>query len=204
MPQTYAFQISMPVNDLLPRNRISNTVHLQHSIGAVLDTDLSAICTDLVELWDTRYGGSVGEIVCKAYDTDAKPNYPRAEAFVRSGVPWACTTPREIALVMSFSGDHRGNKSERGRIYLAPQLGSNARPMALRPDSLQLDWALAWFTEPNASLPDIGGVDWQFGVWSTTYKRFTQAQQAWVNDDWDVQRKRGLRETTRVTSTREG
>jgi len=204
MATTYAFQISMPVTDTLPRNRISNTIHLQHTVGGLGDPDLEAICNDLVTLWSNKYGAGSQEILCKAYDTDAKPNYPRASVIVGQGQPWSCTQPREIALVLSYSGPHRGNKSERGRMYLMPQLLTTGSAMSLRPAAPILDWALSWYAEANESLPDIGGVDWQFGVYSPTYKKFTKSSQAWVNDDWDVQRSRGLRESTRVTSTREG
>lgn len=204
MPQTYAFQISWPVTDTLPRNRESNTLHFQHVIGSVADTVLNTMCADLVALYQTKYGNTARELVCKAYDTDAVPNYPRAAVTVNPGVVWNQTSPREIALVLSFAASNRGNKSERGRIYLNPAMVTGATPPLLRPAQPILDWALGWYSTSNASFPDIGGVDWQFGVWSPTYKKFTQSQQAWVNDDWDVQRRRGLRETTRVTSTREG
>jgi len=70
--------------------------------------------------------------------------------------------------------------------------------------SRHLPSELSWYTLPNESFPDIGGVDWKFGVWSKTYKHFTQTTQAWVNDEWDIQRRRGLRETTRVQAIREG
>jgi len=119
-------------------------------------------------------------------------------------VPWTVNVPREVALVLSFAADHRGNKSERGRIYLMPSLVAGMNTLGLRPSQQQLDWALGWYSTANESLPDLGGVDWKFGVWSSTYKRFTQSQQAWVNDDWDTQRRRGLRETTRVQAVREG
>jgi len=204
MPQTYKFQVSMPVNDTLPRNRISNTVHFQHVVGSLLDTDLENMCADLVALWQTRYGLGPGEVMCKAYDTDAKPNYPRASVVVNANVPWIQSTPREVALCLSFAGEHRGNKSERGRIYLDPGAAVGLAQIGLRPDPQHLQWALAWYDLSNESLPDIGGVDWKFGIWSPTYQKFTQSQQAWVNDDWDTMRSRGLRETTRVTSTREG
>jgi hypothetical protein len=194
----------MPVDDTLPRNRIVNMVHLEHVTGGIFDTDLEAICADIVEMYQSHYLDNTREVQCKAYDTDAKPNYPRASVVVNPGVPWGTSGPREIALCMSFAANHRGNKSERGRIYLMPSLVAGQNLMGVRPSAGQLTWALNFYTSPNQSFPDIGGVDWKFGVWSPTYKKFTQSQQAWVNDDWDVQRRRGLRETTRQTATREG
>lgn len=204
MATVYKFQVSMPVGDTLARNRISNVVHLQHVTGGLGDPDLETMCEDIVAMYQAKYGGLTQEVMCKAYDVDATPNYPRATAVVNGGVPWTSNFPREIALCLSFSGPNRGNKSERGRIYLAPWAWTAFATMGLHPSPALMDWALTWYTEPNASFPDLGGVDWKFGVYSTTYKTFRQTTQAWVNDDWDVMRSRGLRETTRVAATRDG
>jgi len=201
---TYAFQVSVPVSDALVRNRVSNTFHLQHTIGSLLDTDLESMCQDIVAMWQARYGNPTHEVHCKAYDTDAVPNYPRAEAIVNVGSIWPVDVPREVALCLSWAGAHRGRKDERGRMYLMPGLNPSLAAYGARPSTAALDWALAWYDTPNQSFPDLGGVDWQFGTWSPTYKKFTPSQQAWVNDDWDTMRSRSLRETTRVTSARQG
>jgi hypothetical protein len=205
MAQTYKFQVSMPVTDTLPRNRMTNVVHLEHVSGGLLDTDLEDMCADIVQMYSTHYGDASREVQCKAYDTDAVPNYPRADVVINSGNPWGINYPREIALCLSFAGDQKGNRRQRGRIYLCPFIVSTATGQpTLRPTAAHLDWALKFYTEANNSFPDLGGVDWKFGVWSSVAKDFTQATQAWVNDDWDVQRKRGLRESTRVQAIREG
>lgn len=201
---TYAFQISMPVTDTLPRNRFSNTIHLDHVAGIVQPTDLEAMCADIVELYATKYQNATKEIVCKAYDTDAVPNYPRAAVSVNAGQAWATDSPREIALCLSYSGEYKGNKNERGRIYLFAPLYTSGSVNSLRPNAAWLSWALSWYEASNESFPDLGGIDWKFGVYSSTLKKFTQTTQAWVNDEWDIVRKRGLRETTRVQAQREG
>ena len=204
MATVYKFQVSMPLTDTLPRNRISNTFHMEHVVGGLNDAALATMCSDIIAMYKTRYGDATKEIQCKAYDVDAVPNYPRAEVTANAGAVWSQNLPREIALVLSFAGERRGVRSERGRIYLNPSMGPLATAIGLRPSSGQMAWAIDWYDTPNASFPDLGGVDWKFGVWSSTYKRFTQSQQAWVNDDWDTQRRRGLRETTRVQAVREG
>jgi len=199
MPSTYKFQISMPIVDMLPRNRATNTVHFQHVIGAQDDNALQGICADLAALWGTRYNNLTREVMVKAYDTDAVPNYPRATVIVNAGVPWPCTHPPEVACCLSFAGNNRGNKSERGRIYLMPQLSGQAASVELlRPPVAVTNWALDFYRVSNGSLPDIGGVDWKFGIYSKTYNKFTQSQQAWVNDDWDHVGRRTTRETTRT------
>lgn len=204
MAQAYQFVISMPVSDMLPRNRISNSVHFQHVSGGLLDTDLEAMCDDLVAMYQARYHVTTKEIQCKAYDVDAKPNYPRAETIVNAGQFWQQSVPRELALCLSFSGPRRGNRHERGRIYLNPAIEAAAIAPGLRPGASVMTWALDFYTVPNESFPDIGGIDWKFGVWSRKYQTFRQTTQAWVNDEWDIQRRRGLRESTRQSVARDG
>jgi hypothetical protein len=65
-------------------------------------------------------------------------------------------------------------------------------------------WALGFYATSNASFPDLGGPDWKFGTWSRVKQTFKQSQVAWVDDEWDTQRSRGLRATTRQQSIREG
>jgi hypothetical protein len=204
MPTTYKFQVSMPVTSNLPRDRISNTIHLQHTTGGLLDTDLGNMCADIVELWQTRYGNMSHEVQCKAYDVDAVPNYPRADVTVNAGSAWPCNHPREVALCLSWYGEQKSNRRQRGRIYLMPGLQTTITVDFDRPNQPIIDWALAWYSTSNASLPDLGGVDWKFGTWSKADQAFHQSQVGWVNDEWDTVRRRGLRETARSTSVREG
>lgn len=198
------FTISMPVYDLMPRNRISNTIHLDRVGVAPGDGDLENMCSDIVAMYQTRYGNASKEIRCTAYDVDAVPNYPRASVVANEGLAWATSHPHEIALCLSFYGDYRGNRNERGRIYLMPQIAAGGIGITERPSSIAMQWALDFFSASNASFPDLGGADWKFGTYSRNLKTLAQAQHAWVDDEWDTVRSRGLRATTRVTSDREG
>jgi hypothetical protein len=204
MAQTYAFQISLPVSTTLPRDRYTNVVHLEHVSGGVVDTDLQGMCEDILEMYQVRYQHADHEIVVKAYDVDAVPNYPRATASVNIGSVWQHSYPHEIALCLSWHGGYAGNKNERGRIYLMPGLAGTPGLNFERPSDTTLQWALDFYMAPNASFPDLGGIDWKFGTWSKTRQSFKQAQVAWVDDEWDTMRSRGMRATKRVTSTREG
>jgi hypothetical protein len=204
MPQTYAFQVSLPVSSLLARDRIVNRFHMQHVAGGLLGPELEAMCGSIAALWQTRYNHADKEVDVRCYDTDAVPNYPRAHVILDAGAIWAIDRPREVALVLSYSGENRGNRNERGRMYLCPALNSAMNNYVERPTPGQLQWVLDWYTKANESLPDLGGVDWKFGVYSKTRDSFKQTTQCWVNDDWDVQRRRGLRESTRLTAQREG
>lgn len=204
MNGVYKFQISLPVIDTAPRNRYTNVVHLQHVVGGVDDAGLEQMCADIVNMYQLRYTQQLSEITCKAYDTDAVPNYPRAQKTVNAGAVWPCTVNPETALCLSFAGHNRGNKSERGRIYLNPALRAGGTVLGQRPTAADMTFAMKFYTEPNQSFPDLGGVDWKFGIYSPTYQKFTQSVQAWCNDEWDTQRRRGLRETTRQSVNRDG
>lgn len=198
------FTISMPVYDLMPRNRIANTIHLERVGAAPGDGDLDQMCNDIVAIYQHHYANAAKEIRCTAYDVDAVPNYPRASVVVNEGQAWTTSHPHEVALCLSFYADYRGNKNTRGRIYLMPQIAAGGIGITERPSSTAMQWALNFFSEPNNSFPDLGGLDWKFGIWSRNLKSFAQAQHAWVDDEWDTVRSRGLRATTRITSDREG
>ena len=204
MSTVYKFQVSLPVIDTAPRNRATNVFHLEHVVGGVDDGVLKDLTEDIVNMYQLRYQQQLYEVTCKAYDTDAKPNYPRAMTTVNAGAVWPCDVNPETALCLSFAGHNRGNKSERGRLYLMPQLRAGGTVLGARPTAADLTWAMSFYTEPNQSFPDLGGIDWKFGIYSPTYKKFTQSVQAWSNDEWDAQRRRGLRETTRQSVNRDG
>jgi len=205
MPQTYRFQVSVPAVDLLPRNRFVNVLHFQHSLGGLAQTDLRGFAVDLAELYLSKYE-RVAEVQVKSYEIGPPPQYPLDTYVTHPGSVWGLSHPPEQALCLSYAGENRGNRSERGRMYLAPSL-HGATPLivdSLRPNANAMAWALSWYEASNASLPDLGGPDWQFGIYSRKLARFTTAQQAWVDDEWDVQRRRGLRESTRITAVRQG
>jgi hypothetical protein len=201
----YKFTVSMPWNSALPRDRITNTFVMQHVTGGIDNSALKSMTDDIAAMYQKRYHDATKEIVVKAYDNDAKPNLPRATTSVNSGVLWTRDMPHEVALCLSFAGSYRGDRRGRGRLYLAPQLDTAVgSTLPQRPTTGVMDWALDFYRVPNESFPDLGGIDWKFGIWSRVGQHFTQAQQAWVDDEWDTQRSRGLRETTRVSATREG
>src|SRR4051794_20384927 len=109
MAQPYRFQVSMPVGSILPRDRIVNVIHLEHTTGGVLSTDLDGMCQDIAEMYQARYHRADAEVNVKCYDLSAPPNLPLGEAIVNAGIPWVTSHPREVALCMSFAGPNRGD-----------------------------------------------------------------------------------------------
>jgi hypothetical protein len=204
MAQVLKFVVSMPVSTALPRDRISNTFHMEHVAAWATPDDIEGLCSDIVAMYQARYHNATHEIQCKAYDIDNPPNFPRADVIVNAGSVWPNNHPRESCLCLSFAGDHRGNRRERGRLYLQPGIDSTLSTDMERPNATVQQWALDFYSVSNESFPDLGGIDIKFGIYSALDAKFTQSKQAWVDDEWDTQRRRGLRGVNRLTSSREG
>lgn len=204
----YKFQVSVPVTTTLPRDRFVNVFHMDHVAGAVQPTDLTNMANDIVALWNARFGRSSNEIMVKIYDAAGPPPHPPLKThIVNAGSVWAgADVPNEVALCVSYAGPNRNNRRQRGRMYLAPQLkaGSPVFTWGQLPDTNTLNWAADWYRKSNESFPDLGGVDWKFGVWSPAAQSFTQTTQYWVDNEWDTQRRRGRKATTRVSGQRDG
>lgn len=206
----YRFQTAYPVHSVLPRDYFANTFHMNHLAGGITATDLNSICDSINDMFATRLGAATGrEVRTKCYEVPhAKPNPPVADRVKSLGTPWTPTTNCEVAICLSFAGNPSLPR-ERGRMYFSPGMCRQTTPAGLttigiRPTSAQMQWALDFYSVANASFPDLGGVDWEFGVWSPTNNAFVKATKAWVDDEWDTVRSRGLRESTRISSVREG
>jgi hypothetical protein len=107
--------------------------------------------------------------------------------------------PREVALCLSFRGAENVPR-QRGRIFCGPVNAQTERPAdAIRTICLSLATGLAniggtnvdWCVFSRASVGPTGGLA----------DAFHPVKQAWVDDEWDTQRSRGLRATTRSTLT---
>jgi hypothetical protein len=205
---TYRFQVSMPQVDALPRNLVTNTFHMSNvGTGGLLATDLEAMCDAICDLWQKQYKGSPGnKVTTKAYSLSAASHAPPLAQATRGTSNWGAACPREVALCLSFA-KRRSVPRERGRLYLSPGMvvgGQALFTYGAAPPGSMLDWALELYGKANQSLPDLGGIDWKFGVFSPTNSAFYQTTEAWVDNEWDTVRSRGPGATTRVSSVRDG
>jgi hypothetical protein len=54
------------------------------------------------------------------------------------------------------------------------------------------------------ALSALGGIDVDWVVHSPTHDTNTKVKEAWVDDEWDTQRRRGQRATKRITRAQSG
>lgn len=138
--------------------------------------------------------GANTPFVVKIYDAHkAPPSYPVATAS-QGGTFRASTRPRELALCLSFyAGLNRPRF--RGRVFIPGSLIAGGT--AARPTTVQQQEALDWSnTFMNNLAPNH--------MWTVYSKRDGQGyvvSNAWVDDEWDIQRRRGLRGTSRLLKT---
>ena len=201
MPKTYRFQVYIPVDTNLPEDEFCNVFHLEHVAGLAVQTDLDQMADDINAMYQQRLGFGAAKVRTQVYDVGPPPNPPLS---IRSAGTMLMTAkaPRELCLCLSVYAD-RHNKRKRGRLYIPSCLQSPAQTDPI-PSGTAQNWALAWYATSNGSLPDLGGPDWKFGVYSRVDGTFNQSKGAWVDNAWDIQRRRGLAPTSRVESIREG
>lgn len=188
----YICQVIGEGDALLPEDYVTNTIHFQ-----VLDplADAEAIAQDVATLFaasatNLTIASDIQRYRVKMYDRgDAIPRPVVAEkTAARTG--GAAGGPREVALCLSFYAE-RNLPRQRGRIYLGPlQSGLGARPI-LQTMNFALDLA--------EGIAGIGGVDVDWQVFSPTDQQGRSVTAAWVDDEWDTQRRRGRKSTQRVT-----
>lgn len=189
----YRAQVSAAADSTLPRDRVVNTLYFDdHGVT----TDPDGLATDLAEVFNTGwYTRAPHEIDVRFYDlADAEPRPIKGRHIANAGAAPASQLPREVALCLSYYGG-RNLPRQRGRIYLfvpGHTSGLAVRPGAtIRADALALASAFA----------GLGGLDVDWVVHSTLGDPSRNVDHAWVDDEWDTVRKRGLRATTRDAAT---
>lgn len=201
MPSTARFTVSVQHDSALPRDAIVNTIYLRHNtVGVITGFDTDALAADLAQVYEEKLfvGTALRAITVKAYDTAGPPPHDPVSVHVRNpdGVPVPASSPSEIALCLSFKGGQR--PWERGRIFLAPWMTQEGR-MPQNISARPYDALMTPLLDLAEGFAGLGGIDIDWVVHSKTHATDTKVQSAWVDDEWDTQRRRGLKATRRLT-----
>jgi hypothetical protein len=202
MPETYKVTVSTQLGSALPADRMVNVLHFRHSLGGLLGTDLDSFATNILDAYDAQWFGTAAapwrEVVI--YRTEGPPPHdPQARKSRGTATAvWSADYPTEIALCMSFRGGLR--PWQRGRSYLSPQVATAWRgttALASRPAQNIRDAVV----NLGDALGDAGGPDWSWVVHSRTRGEDYPIDYVWCDDEWDIQRRRGRKPTTRSSRT---
>jgi hypothetical protein len=184
----YLAKIAFQLDTALPRDAVAiNPCYFGDNAQGLAN----ALKTNLIA------AGPVGPTVpftIKVYDAQkAPPSYPLATAS-QAGAPYSTGTMREAALCLSYYST-MNIPGQRGRVYIPAVFVGGS--LGLRPTSTQMNNALAWHGYLGKGLPAAHNLV----VYSRKHGQSYGVDHLWVNDEWDVMRSRGLRETTRVLAT---
>lgn len=180
-----------------------NTLHFSCVTPA---TDAAAIAASLETIWDSNRGLFPATVAqnghrIKIYNlADAEPRAPLVDTtFNLDSAPSGAPLPTEVALCLSFQAGRISGQSQarrRGRIYWGP-IKASYNDSNGRPDATAVATVLNVGDELLAA--STAATDWSWGVFSRVDDDLVSVQNGWVDNAWDIQRRRGLAPTTRST-----
>lgn len=187
-------------SDSLPRDAVTHTLHFSVAEGVVWGgAEFDSLASDLRAIWDGFTAYSTRKRTVKLYDLDDPMPRPVKAISASTNTPGAMsgTGNRDVALCLSYYGE-RNLPRTRGRIYLGPfsatDVGGQKPPAALTTLIQTLPPAFSGLGGPN--------VDWV--VYSPTGQSHEKVQNWWIDNEWDTQRRRGLKGDTRIKGTTGG
>lgn len=194
-------QISVPVDTGLPKDLAVCVPHFEQSVNPLPNQ----LADELAIAMQTYLRSTATMVQVKVYDaenpgTKDDPHPPIGQK-TRGVDPLLTSFPRELALCLSYYADDNV-KRKRGRLYLPfswvyKSQATSPTPPALRPHANDQIAVLAFAT----MLKTLGGTGTDWVVWSRMDSEARTVTNYYVDDEWDIQRRRGGRPTGRASGT---
>ena len=190
----HQFQVRLYGTSGLPEDVFENV--LWYEVNAP-DT-VQGTCNELRDLYVGSGAGQAvmiggyNKVEVRAYA--ASGGQPVASAGPTSLTARSPGQPNEMAVCLSYaaSDDPQASSARRrGRIYIGPIVGGNTNG---RPSPTVLTQVLA-FGQSLAAVGTAGNTTWK--LYSRTDGVSAKIESIWVDDAWDVQRRRGLKPSSR-------
>jgi hypothetical protein len=199
----YYAQTTLITQDANSENYQSNVFALG-GIGSLSLTDANTWVGYINQFYDDCYaagalrGMAKSNHVVKIYEiTAGPPNYPVYELnFDLTPLPGAVDMPMEVALCVSYYASAATTiprARRRGRIYISGW--SETSNGAGRPVAGATADLLDAFTDYAVACDALTNL--YAGVWSRTNGAVYEIDTAWVDNEWDTQRRRGGQSTSR-------
>lgn len=200
----YIVQVTLKTTSGVAEDFVTNTFSINAVDAPALDDAVDAIW-DLYEYMVLFFSDNIvqnGHQI-KAYDrADTPPRAPVVDT-VRNlpSAPTDDPLPHQLCAVLSFQGGRVSGIPQarrRGRIYFGP-LGKTRCDSDGRLTAATVT-ALATAGDALMTAGDTSGT-WLWDVWSTVNNSATRVTDGWVDNAFDIQRRRGRKTTTRTTFT---
>lgn len=191
----------------IPADAVTNVFHFDSLTTPVGSTEYQD-CADAVEdFFDganlvTPVAGYIHSLMAdaltlKVYDlSDPEPRVPRiTETVTSSGAGSSERLPNELAVCLSFQGAAISGLAQarrRGRLFIGPLSGGAWNPATARPsDVFMTDLA-------TAAIRLVEDTATRWAVYSTVLNAAAAVTDGWVDNAFDVQRRRGLAPTIKA------
>lgn len=212
-------QVTIPVPSGIPEDAVTNTWYFDGDDG---DTDAaywSSVQTLLTTFYQAIDGviypnAMTGPATLKIYDMrDPLPRVPEYTTTIALTPTVGTHLPGEVAICLSYQAaaiSGQSQKRRRGRIYLGP-LSSTVNDVTgnksiVTPAACTAIANAAAALENGIANAGVGSTKW--AVYSPTTdavdtldNAFNDVEDGWVDNAWDIQRRRGLKATTRTLWT---
>jgi hypothetical protein len=200
MPTHVRAMCQWNVNTMLPKDvmqitpcfRVSTVLPQTDEGWQTLADDLAAGLNG----WQAQPTANTLTVKLYDLDDDTRPNRPRATAVRAPGQSGAPDVFRELAICLSFNGGENSPR-QRGRLYVPYVMVDPSPTVRLRP-SLANRQKVA---DLVPILTGLGGINVDWIVWSPTNGSATAVERWYVDDEWDIQRRRELGPSARLAGT---
>lgn len=202
MPTHIHAQVSWQVGSALPRDVMTiDPTFRHHAVLPGDDPNWQNLADDLSNALDAWLPQPTGrQQTVKLYEIGLpEPNRPKAIKVLKAGQFAEGSVPREIAMCLSFYGG-QNTPRQRGRLYIPFWALSSGSTVGVRPTQAVIDKC----AELGPILANLGGANVDWIVWSRKNNSATQVTNYFVDDEWDTQRRRGLRPTARKAAATSG
>jgi hypothetical protein len=206
---THTALVTIGMIDQNPKNTVVNTWHIHAPSATTTDFDsFRAAITAFYDSWSGSMSAGVDKAAfrMRIYKmTDPKPRIPVYDVILNvltlKGSNFA---PSELALVMSFQGIRASGASQarrRNRVYLGPLAVSAIDSSTGRP----LTGFLTNVRSGGAGLlaASTAASGWKWSINSSFLpldgSQFVNVANGWVDNAFDIQRRRGIDATSRST-----
>lgn len=198
----YKTLVTIQMDSHLPNDAVVNTWHSE-CIG--VPNDFDGFLTALEQFYDDIASNLSSAVdgtgfTAKTYlMNDPEPRAPVDVRTFGTMVAGATAMPPELALVLSFQGDQVSGTPQarrRGRVYIGPLKNmpvSSTDPRVTGQPLIDLtDAAAALMAASDAA------ANWTWVVYSQADDAMVPVTNGWVDDAFDIQRRRGLLPSQRV------
>lgn len=205
MPTHILLRCAWQFEDLDPKNQavINPTFRRQMDItDPTSGTNFQALVDDLGAALTPWTVPASEKLTIKAYNLEgAAPNYPQATGTYGNGTPTPLQSVPQNAVALSFYGAQNVPR-QRGRLYIPSfLLSATTAELSAARASATLRTKVAALVPIFAGL---GGTNVDWIVWSRVAHAATKVQNYFVDESWDIIRRRKLKSTARTTGTTSG